>query len=86
MYCWIANCDDGSFEDRSSRMFATQKEAYEDMRNAALEKMKWNTEFDEDFDEIMPITYEVEFYPNKIIHKSYSGVYTYEMCVMRKLD
>ena len=52
------------------------------MRNAVLEKMKWNTEYDEDFADIMAdgyIGYEVKFSRNKIIHESYSGIYTYEI-------
>lgn len=52
------------------------------MRNAALEKMKWNTEYDADFADIIDdgyIGYEVKFRRNKIIHESYSGVYTYEI-------
>ena len=52
------------------------------MRNAALEKMKWNTEYDADFADIIDdgyIGYEVKFSRNKIIHESYSGVYTYEI-------
>ena len=80
MYYWVAESDDGCFEDKSSRIFDTQKEAYEDMRNAALEKMKWNTEFDEDFYDVDAIDYEVIFYKDKIIHSSYSGEYTYSIC------
>jgi hypothetical protein len=52
------------------------------MRNAALEKMKWNTEFDEDFDDVDDsdyIGYKVKFSKDKIIHESYSGIYTYEI-------
>lgn len=44
--------------------------------------MKWNTEFDEDFCDIEDcdyIAYKVKFFKNKIIHASYSGVYTYEI-------
>ena len=81
MYYWKASSDDGAFEDKSERGFATQKEAYEDMRNAALEKMKWNTEYDEDFEENIPIGYDVHFVfaQGKITHESYSGLYTYEI-------
>lgn len=77
MFYWLAESDDGSFTDISVGMFNTQKEAYEDMRNAALEKMKWNTEYDEDFYDVDAIDYEVVFYKDKIIHSSYSGEYTY---------
>lgn len=86
MYYWIANSDDGAYEMDSIRdlgkQFETKREAYDDMRDAALEKMKWNTEFDEDYaDETEIIEYNVhfEFSQNKITHESYSGLYTYEI-------
>lgn len=81
MFYWKASSDDRAFEDESEKGFETEKEAYEDMRNAALEKMKWNTEYDEDFyfydDD--PIRYKVTFWKRKIIHESYSGVYKYKI-------
>jgi hypothetical protein len=50
------------------------------MRESALKKMCWNTEFDQDFADITDtIGYEVKFSQYKIIHESYSGVYTYEI-------
>lgn len=76
-YVWVAQCDDGGWDDISSQQFDTKKEAYNDMRNAALEKMKWNTEFDEDFFDCDSIGYKVRFSQDKIVHESYSGVYTY---------
>lgn len=87
MYYWIANSDDGAYEVDSIRdlnkQFKTKREAYDDMRNAALEKMKWNTEYDEDYDEqgVEYIDYDVhfEFSKGKITHESYSGLYTYEI-------
>jgi hypothetical protein len=81
-YKWFAESNDGSFKDESRKSFATKKECYNDMRNAALEKMKWNTEFDEDFDYMDDedyIEYRVKFSKDKIIHESYSGIYTYEI-------
>ena len=42
-YIWKAESDDGAFEDNSRQQFDTKKEAYDDMRNAVFEKMKWNT-------------------------------------------
>ena len=80
VYGWICKSDDGAFEDKSEQNFKTMKEAYNDMRNAALTKMKWNTEYDDDFeDENDTIDYHVDFSftQGTIIHKSYSGVYTY---------
>jgi hypothetical protein len=41
--------------------------------------MKWNTEYDEDFEENDCINYEVEFYKDKIVHHSYSGTYTWRL-------
>ena len=81
MFYWKASSDDGAFEDVSEKGFETEKEAYEDMRNAALEKMKWNTEYDEDFDDGFEdfVKYKVKFKKNKIIHKSFSGKYTYKI-------
>ena len=81
-YYWTAQSNDGAFDIESGKCFATKEECYNDMRNSALEKMKWNTEYYCDFADVKDgdyIGYEVKFYPNKIIHLSYSGTYTYEM-------
>ena len=82
-YIWCAESNDGCFQDNDeNRKFETEKAAYDDMRNAALEKMKWNTEYNEDFgdvDDNSYIGYSVEFYKNKIVHTSYSGTYTYQI-------
>ena len=81
-YYWEANSNDGAFYAESTKLFSTIEDCYNDMRDNALEKMKWNTEYKEDFCG-MPegdyIGYNVKFYPNKIIHTSYSGEYTYEI-------
>ena len=76
-YRWKAECNDGAYEDHSKQAFKTQEECYNDMRNAVLEKMKWNTQYKEDFFDASLIKYEVTFSPDKIVHTSYSGVYTY---------
>ena len=79
-YTWVATSDDGAFEDESRILFGTKEACYNDMRNAALEKMKWNTNIMEDFqDGTKSIGYEVYFSPNEIIHISYSGKYTYKI-------
>lgn len=79
-YMWIASSDDGAFEDKSQQPFNSPKDAYNDMREHALNKMKWNTQYDEDFNEEEPeIGYEVTFTKDTIIHKSYSGTYTYKV-------
>lgn len=84
-YSWKAFCSDGSFEDNARRTFDTKKEAYLDMRNSALEKMKWNTQWEDFTDgEEDAIGYGVHFSMNKIIHESYSGVYTYEIVEVRE--
>lgn len=77
-YRWVAESNDRSFEDESRQEFTSKEECYNDMRSAALEKMKWNTEFT-DCDENDTLGYKVHFSQNKIIHESYSGVYTYEI-------
>lgn len=76
-YSWKAKSDDGCYETQGM-LFSTKQEAYNDMRHYALEKMKWNTEW-EDVEEDDTIGYEVHFSRNKIVHKSYSGIYTYEI-------
>lgn len=75
---WVANSNDG-WDDASTKTFDTEVEAYNDMRDAVLEKMKWNTEHDEDVSEYGEVTYEVSFKPTEIVHKSFSGVYTYKI-------
>lgn len=78
-YSWKASSNDGSFEDNGG-WFETHEEAYNDMRNHALEKMKWNTEW-VDFSDLSEdfIAYDVQFSRNSIVHSSYSGIYTYEI-------
>lgn len=77
-YKWVASSNDGAFEDDSKTLFSSKKSCYNNMRRHALEKMKWNTEY-EDFCDCDSIGYEVQFTPNSITHKSYSGVYTYQI-------
>ena len=77
-YKWVAESNDGAFEDESIQTFTSKRECYNDMRNAALKKMKWNTEF-YDVEDDNTLGYKVHFSKNKIIHESYSGVYTYEI-------
>ena len=78
-YRWIASSSDGAFQDESKQLFNSKEDCYNDMRNNALEKMKWNTEFRHDFFDCASISYGVIFSKDKIIHESYSGVYTYEI-------
>lgn len=83
LYSWKATSGhkgDENYEDESTQYFATQKEAYDDMRRAVLEKMKWNTEFREDFDEDDRVDYKVVFSQKRIVHTSYSGTYIYDVC------
>lgn len=79
MYQWFAVSNDGAYEDCSDKPFETKEECYNDMRNAVLEKMKWNTEFAHDFADTEHVYYHVSFSQNKITHESYSGIYTYKI-------
>lgn len=75
---WVAFSHDSAYEVNSKHCFATKDECYNDMRNAVLEKMKWNTEYDEDFsDGTDAISYKVWFEQGMIVHQSFSGTYVY---------
>lgn len=77
---WVAFSHDGAYENFSRKSFDDKKDCYNDMRNAVLEKMKWNTEYDEDFPESdTAIGYKVLFKQDMIIHTSYSGAYVYKI-------
>lgn len=78
-YTWKAYSNDGSFEDDAKIKFDTKKEAYINMRHHALVKVKWNTEWEDLDDNGDSIGYKVHFSMDKIVHESYSGVYTYEI-------
>ena len=92
-FIWSAFSNDGAYEEKSTMEFKSLKECYEDMRSAVLDKMCWNTEFDEDFDwstkgnaifeHTNAISYKVMFYPYMITHKSYSGKYFYNILVKK---
>jgi hypothetical protein len=75
-YKWVAESNDG-WDNESTESFDTKEEAYNDMRNSVFEKMKWNTEFSEDLYDGSIVTYKVEFQQDKIVHESFSGIYTY---------
>ena len=77
-YKWVANCDDTAFEDESEKLFDTKKECYYDMRENALKKMTWNTDW-YDVGEDDYINYKVRFSRDCITHESYSGLYTYKI-------
>ena len=84
-YKWVAESNDRAFQDESSKKFTSKEECYNDMRNAALEKMKLNTEYAQDFNDCESIKYRVTFYQERIIHASYSGVYTYEIKEVKEM-
>lgn len=85
-YFWIASSDDSAYEDRSDGLFTDKRECYDDMRDSALEKMKWNTQYNEDFYEPDDyIGYKVRFSKNTIVHDSYSGSYTYQIFCLEEL-
>jgi len=77
-YKWVAKSNDG-WEDESTKEFNTKKEAYENMREAVFKKMCWNTEFDGDLTDDCFVNYKVHFEQDKIVHESFSGVYTYQI-------
>ena len=88
---WVAYCHDWAYEDKSKTTFGTERECYDDMRNAVLEKMKWNTEHDDDYLEATDnytdgISYEVHFAKKMIVHSSYSGTYVYLMLEEHESD
>ena len=77
---WVAFSHDYAFEGGSKETFTDKKECYNAMRDAVLSKMKWNTEYDEDFTEgDDAVEYKVRFEQGMIIHESYSGVYVYKI-------
>lgn len=79
IYIWRVSCNDGNFDDHSAKSFDTIQECYNDMRNAALEKQKWNTDYDELMADGYPITWNCEFNPieNKIVINHCGLIYTY---------
>jgi len=95
-YTWKAKSNDGWSDSPMTALgkpilFDTQEECYKHMRSAALGKMKWNTEW-EDFECVregengvktsdISIGYDVKFYPDRIVHTSYSGEYVYEIVI-----
>ena len=87
-YFWLASSNDGAFENFSATTFTDKEMCYNDMRNSALDKMKWNTEYSEDFgdmDDDEFIGYNVRFRKDMIIHESYSGEYTYQIFCVEEL-
>jgi hypothetical protein len=77
-YKWVAFSHDWSYEDNGRHLYANLNDCYNDMRDAVLNKMKWNTEYDEDFDSpAAAVSYKVWFEQGMIVHQSYSGTYVY---------
>lgn len=75
---WVAFSHDTAYEANSKTTFTEEKDCYNDMRNAVLEKMKWNTEYAEDFDTRQDaVSYKVWFEQGMIVHQSFSGTYVY---------
>ena len=75
---WVGFSHDWSYEVGSDCSFTTKEQCYNDMRDAVLGKMKWNTEYNEDFaDGTDAISYKVWFDRGMIVHQSYSGTYVY---------
>ena len=75
---WVAFSHDWSYEVGSETTFVTKDACYNDMRTAVLNKMRWNTEYNDDFtDGTDAISYKVWFERGMIVHQSYSGTYVY---------
>ncbi len=79
-FIWRVTSNDG-FDDRCNKAFDTINECYNDMRNAALEKMKWNTEYDELLGDDMSVRWDSLFDPEnkQIVITCCSCVYTYKI-------
>jgi len=95
-YRWTAHSDDGCYNE-SSCLFDTQEKCYENMMNVAINKMKWNLEWSDVLSDgatkteskglvttVEPIGYELKVNADEIVHKSYSGTYTYRIEVVQK--
>lgn len=75
---WVAFSHDSAYEANSKTTFSEQKDCYNDMRNAVFEKMKWNTQYAEDFEtKDDAVSYKVWFEQGMIVHQSYSGTYVF---------
>ena len=75
---WVAFSHDSAYAANSKTTFSEEKDCYNDMRNAVLEKMKWNTEYAEDFDtRYDAVSYKVWFEQGMIVHQSFSGTYVF---------
>ena len=89
-YKWIAKClGDRYFHNSSQRTFENKEEAYNDMRNAAIEKFKIDTDYKEDYlnkkeynDAKIYINIMVS--QNDIILNLYSGIYRYQIIEVNK--
>ena len=79
MYYWTVRSTDGCFQGVSGEEYKTKKEAYESMRNSALYRIKWSTEFDEFFGQGELINYEIKFSRDCIRCISCFGDYTYKI-------
>jgi hypothetical protein len=75
---WVAFSHDWSYEVGSETAFVTKEGCYNDMRTAVLNKMRWNTEYNDDFEDgTDAISYKLWFERGMIVHQSYSGTYVY---------
>ena len=79
-YIWSAFCSDGGWTDRSNEVFGTLKECYDNMRDAALNKLHYNTEIDEMPEDEGPVYWKLTFDGESrtiILHSEICGTYTY---------
>ena len=81
-YIWGAFCSDGSWTDRSDVVFETLKECYDNMRDAALNKLHYNTEIDEMPEDEGPVYWKLTFDGENrtiVLHSEICGTYTYKV-------
>lgn len=79
MYKWVCESNISYFTDESKEVFESKEDCYNDMRDAALKKMKWNGEYICNVAYSSFLDYEVRFNRNKIILKNYNGEGVYEI-------
>ena len=81
-YIWRAVCSDGGWDDRSQCVFGTLKECYDNMRDAALDKLHYNTEIDEMQLDEGPVYWKLTFDGEEksiTLHSEICGTYTYKV-------
>lgn len=77
---WVGYSYDGSYHEVSKNSFDNVEDCYNDMRDAVLSKMKWNTNVGEELNDVDDVVeYKVIFTKEMIAHSSYSSCYVYKI-------